>query len=112
MKQTIHEYEKIRQNLRSYDIIKCRPSNWIMRLFVGHTAMLYRDRKTNVIYVFESTLGNKRWTGKTGVQLIPLGLWLEHYRGKVELLKFIPDYVDRLNETVRNVVFRHVWPLR
>ncbi len=104
MKQTVHEYEKIRKHLRSYDIIKCKPRNWIMRLFVGHTAMLYRDRKTDVIYVFESTLGNKAWTGKTGVQLTPLGLWLEHYRGQVELLKFVPNYRDTLNEAVRNRV--------
>jgi hypothetical protein len=75
-----------------------------MRIFVGHTAMLYRDQRTGVIYVFESTLGNKRWTGKTGVQLIPLGLWLEHYKGKVELLKFVPVYEDKLNATIRNTV--------
>jgi hypothetical protein len=68
--------------------------------------MLYRDRRTDTIYVFESTLGNKAWTGKTGVQLIPLGLWLEHYRGQVELLKFVPNYRDKGNEAVRNVVLR------
>jgi hypothetical protein len=104
MGQTIHNYESIRNNLRSYDILRCIPRNLLYRIFVGHNAMLYRDRKTDTIHVFESTLANKRWTGKTGVQLIPLGLWLQHYRGKVEVLKFVPTYRDKLNETVRNVV--------
>ena len=73
-----------------------------MRIFVGHAAILYRDRITDIIYVLESTLGNKRWTGKSGVQLIPFGLWLNHYKGQVELLKFIPNYRDPVNEIVRN----------
>ncbi len=78
------KYEDIRSSLKSYDVLDCRSRHWFLR-FIGHTAMVYKDGATGTYYVLEST--NFTWTGISGVQITPMGLWLRKYPGKVWLLR-------------------------
>jgi hypothetical protein len=81
MKQPIVPYLKCRDQLPIFTILNCiswkLPYKWI-----GHTAIVFVDPITGQVMVFESTTLNK-WTGKSGVQMMPMGAWLAHYPGKV-----------------------------
>ncbi len=80
-------YAAVRNSLGSYDIINTEHKEWFWRL-IGHTAMVYRDMLTDMIFVYESTTLNK-FTGISGVQITPMRLWLAHYPGKVLVRKMI-----------------------
>jgi hypothetical protein len=81
MKQPIIPYLKVRDQLPTFTIINCISRKFPYNL-IGHTAILYKETWTGQLSVFESTTLNK-FTGKSGVQLIPFGTWLAHYPGKV-----------------------------
>ena len=80
-RQSAEKYAAARHNLQTFDIINTEHKDLLWRL-IGHTAMIYRDIATGVIYVYESTTRNK-FNGFSGVQLTPMRLWLQHYPGKV-----------------------------
>lgn len=71
----------MRSRLDTFTIINCVHKDLFWKL-IGHTAVLYKCPLTEQLLVFESTTLNK-YTGKSGVQLIPFGLWLSKYPGKV-----------------------------
>lgn len=75
-------YLAIRNKLRTFDVLVCEHRNWFWRL-VGHVAQVYVNACGQRM-VFESTTLNK-WSGKSGVQLTPMGLWLQHYPGVVKV---------------------------
>jgi hypothetical protein len=75
-------YEQIRPQLRSFDIINCR-THWnifkpstIFWDLIGHTAVIFRDENTDVLYVYESTQRKNKW-GKNGVQLHLMSEWIK-----------------------------------
>lgn len=74
-------YKDIRPKLNTLTVINCEHKDWFWRA-IGHTAVLYWNDETKQLMVFESTTMNK-FSGKSGVQLTPFGLWLHHYPGKV-----------------------------
>ena len=83
MKPKIVKYEDIRDCLKTGDVINCEHHNWFWRL-IGHTAVVYRDPLTDMLFCFESTSIGK--SGISGVQLNPLGEWVKGkngYTGKV-----------------------------
>jgi hypothetical protein len=81
MSGIVMPYPKIRTQLPTFSVINCVQDNWFWKR-IGHTAIVYIDPMTGQVKVFESTTLNK-WTGKSGVQMMPLGAWLAHYPGKV-----------------------------
>lgn len=83
MKETIVKYSDIAPSLQTGDILTCEQHDWFWRL-IGHTATIYRDSLTNMLSCFEST-SISRVSGIKGVQLNPLGLWLDKYPGKVRV---------------------------
>jgi hypothetical protein len=66
--------------------------------------MVFRDAGTGQISVLEST--NFTWTGISGVQLTPMGLWLDKYNGKVWVRRFIPKYADDANKQIRRIALK------
>lgn len=80
-KDNITPYLGIRDRLTTFTIINCEHKDFPWR-WIGHTAVVYRCHETGQLMVFESTTLNK-FTGKSGVQLTPMGLWLSKYPGKV-----------------------------
>lgn len=81
MKDIITPYNEIRDRLDTFAIINCIPKGFIWSK-IGHTAVLVKCQRTGQISVLESTTLNK-FTGKSGVQMTPFGLWLKNYPGKV-----------------------------
>ena len=98
-------YSRIRDTLGSFDIINTEHRDLFLR-WIGHTAMVYRSPETGQLSVYESTTQNK-FSGKSGVQLTPMGLWLHHYPGRVKIRRVtIPDHIfcgarDRLQSHIR-----------
>jgi len=108
----ITDYRTLRDEINSFAILNCEHKRLFWRM-IGHTAMVYRDPATGVIYVYEST--QMSYSGVSGVQLHLLGEWLDHYPGKVFIrpLKFAGDAkswtyqceaMDRLQD--------HIWRYR
>jgi hypothetical protein len=81
MKDTITPYNEIRDKLDTLTAVNCIPKGFILSK-IGHTAELNKCPRTGQISVLESTTLNK-FTGKSGVQMTPFGLWLNNYPGKV-----------------------------
>ncbi len=88
MKEKITPYLEIRDKLDTFTIINCEPHNLFWRL-IGHTAVVYKCRETGQLMVLESTTLNK-FTGKSGVQLTPMGLWVNNYPGRLYVR--IPEF--------------------
>ena len=93
-KEKITKYEDIRKDLQTFDVINClygtewyNPMHWVMRA-IGHTAMVYVCEETGQIFVYESTQ-TSRGDGKTGVQLRPMGEWVDSYPGQIRIRKTI-----------------------
>ena len=86
----ITPYLDIRDQLITGTLVNCEHKDLFWRL-IGHTAVLYKDVLTGQLHVFESTTLNK-FTGKSGVQMIPFGVWIAHYPGKVFVR--IPEFDD------------------
>ncbi len=102
-KLKIAKYPKLRDNLRSYDVLDCRSYKFPFS-FIGHTAMIYVEPHTGQVGVLESTtLNNPDAKYFAGVQLTPMGKWLTDYKGKVRLRKFIPMFKDDANRAVRQL---------
>ena len=87
-KNKITPYLSIRDKLCTFTIINCEHHSLPWKL-IGHTAVVYVCHETGQIMVFESTTLNK-FTGKSGVQLTPMGLWVSKYPGKVFIR--IPEF--------------------
>jgi len=83
LKETIVKYADIAPSLQTGDILTCEQYDLFWRL-IGHSAVIYRDPLTNMLFCFEST-SISRISGIKGVQLNPLGLWLDKYPGKVRV---------------------------
>jgi len=81
--ECLDRYAAVRHSLNTFDIINCEHKDWFWRM-IGHTATVYRDPLTGMLFVYESTTLNK-WSGVSGVQLTPMRLWLRHYPGKVKV---------------------------
>jgi hypothetical protein len=91
MKQSqehITNYKDIRDKLNTFTIVNCVARKFPYN-FIGHTAVLYKCQETGQLMVFESTTLNK-FTGISGVQLTPFGIWLDKYPGKVYVR--IPEF--------------------
>lgn len=88
----MNNYLKYRDQMDSFDVLCCEHRNWLYK-FIGHTAVIYRN-DAGQLMVFESTSLNK-FSGIKGVQLTPLGLWLQHYNGKVYWRKWVWDTAAR-----------------
>lgn len=87
-KPEITNYLDIRDELCTFTIINCIHHRVPYNL-IGHTAVIYKCPTTGQIMVLESTSLNK-FTGISGVQLTPMGLWLKNYPGKVYIR--IPEF--------------------
>jgi hypothetical protein len=70
-------------DLNTFYIINCEGYGFWK--YIGHTAMLYRDIKTGILYVTESTQRG----GTNGVQITPFIDWIIGYPGKVWIRKII-----------------------
>lgn len=75
------KYLTVRSQLTTFTLINCEHRNWFWKL-IGHNAVLYKDPMTGQLMLFESTTLNK-FTGLSGVQMMPFGAWLALYPGKV-----------------------------
>ena len=84
----MNNYLKYRDQMDCFDVLCCEHNNWIYK-FIGHTAVIFKNNAGQLM-VFESTSLNK-FSGIKGVQLTPLGLWLQHYNGKVWWRKWVWD---------------------
>lgn len=82
----MNTYFKYRDQMGNFDVLCCKHRNLLFR-FIGHTAVIYKN-DAGQLMVFESTSLNK-FSGIKGVQLTPLGLWLQHYNGKVYWRKWV-----------------------
>lgn len=75
----IIKYRDIRSRLHSFDYLNCvdritlDPRTWFWHL-IGHTARVYIDERTSVVYVYESTTLNK--AGGSGAQLHLMSDWI------------------------------------
>ncbi len=78
-------YAAVRNSINTFDIINCEHKDLFWRL-IGHTATVYVDPLTGMVFVYESTSLNK-WSGISGVQLTPMRIWLDRYPGKAKLRK-------------------------
>ncbi len=85
-------YAAMRPYLNSFDIINCEHKRLFYRL-IGHTAVIYKDITTGVVYCYESTTLNK-FSGLSGVQLTPMRVWLQYYPGKVFVRRVIVSDED------------------
>ncbi len=89
--ETNWRYAALRSYLNSFDIINTEHYKLFWRL-IGHTAVIYKDFTTGVVYIYESTTQNK-FSGLSGVQLTPMRVWLNNYPGKVFVRRVIIDDV-------------------
>ena len=79
-KEKILSYSQARELAASFSILNCQAKRWPFR-WIGHTAMIYRERMTDTVWVYESTQ-----TGDAnGVRLVLFSDWLRDYPGKVWL---------------------------
>ena len=78
--ECLERYTALRHSLNTFDIINCEHRVWYLRM-IGHTAVVYRDANTGMLFVYESTSLNK-WRGISGVQLTQMRVWLLKYPGK------------------------------
>lgn len=95
------KYTKVRSQLTTFTIINCEHENPFWRL-IGHTAILYKDPMTGQLMLFESAALNK-FTGLSGVQMMPFGAWLARYPGKV--FARIPEF-DKTTTPINDESFR------
>ncbi len=98
----MNNYLKYRDQMDNFDVLCCEHNNWLYK-FIGHTAVIYKN-DAGQLMVFESTSLNK-FSGIKGVQLTPLGLWLQHYNGKVWWRKWVWTDTDssmRVGDIIRN----------
>ena len=79
-------YLALREEMGSFDVLCCEHKKWPYT-WIGHTAVIYKN-EVGQLMVLESTSLNK-WSGISGVQLNPLGLWLKNYNGKVYWRKWV-----------------------
>lgn len=95
------EYRHIRGQLNSLDYLNCvdrvtlNPKTWFWRL-IGHTARIWRDERTGVVYVYESTQRNKN--GTSGVQLRLMSDWIldrKHSHVMLRQVHVDPDFSKR-----------------
>jgi hypothetical protein len=77
----ITSYEDIRPKLKTFTVVNCLAWKFPFK-YIGHTAVLYKSEESNQLMVLESTTLNK-FSGVTGVQLMPFGAWLKNYPGRV-----------------------------
>ena len=99
----MNNYLKYRDQMDNFDVLCCEHKSLLTR-FIGHTAVIYKN-DAGQLMVLESTSLNK-FSGIKGVQLTPLGLWLQHYSGKVYWRKWVwsrPKYGERAYQTARNI---------
>ena len=82
----MNNYLKYRDQMDCFDVLCCEHRKWPYK-WVGHTAVVYKN-EAGQLMVLESTSLNK-FSGIKGVQLTPLGLWLQHYNGKVYWRKWV-----------------------
>ena len=82
----MNNYLKYRDQMGNFDVLCCEHKKWPYT-WIGHTAVIYKN-DAGQLMVLESTSLNK-FSGIKGVQLTPLGLWLEHYNGKVYWRKWV-----------------------
>ena len=94
----MNNYLKYRDQMGDFDVLCCEHRRWIYR-FIGHTAVIYIN-DAGQLMVLESTSLNK-FSGIKGVQLTPLGLWLQHYNGKVWWRKWVWADVPRVSHVCR-----------
>ena len=89
-------YDKIRPVLGTFDVLNCEHRNWFWRL-IGHTAGIYRDPLTGMLYCYEST--QMKYAGSSGVRLVPLKQWIFEYPGDVMVKRCIyRDIPSALNQ--------------
>ena len=86
----IINYNKFSREKLHLAILNCEHSRWPFS-WIGHTAIIIL-MPTGQLMVLEST-GLNKYTGISGVQLIPLGTWLKHYNGKVFMRRLLTDKV-------------------
>ncbi len=99
--QSAMQYTAMRNSLNTFDVINCEHKDWFWRL-VGHTAMVFRDKLTGQVGVYESTSLNK-FSGISGVQLTPMRIWLKHYPGKVKVRRLFVDEDDTYSKYHRQL---------
>jgi hypothetical protein len=100
MKKPIAPYLKVRGQLSTFTIINCEHKGFLK--YIGHTAILYKDPMTGQLMLFESTTLNK-FTGLSGVQMMPFGAWLARYPGKV--FARVPEF-DKTTTPINDESFR------
>ena len=102
-KREITPYLEIRDRLSTFTIINCEHKGLLWRM-IGHTAVVYKCQETGQLMVFESNITVSKLTGKSGVRLTPMGLWVSQYPGKVfvRIPTFnYPDTTNSLDELIR-----------
>ena len=77
------KYDDIRGQLQTFDVLNCIPEGFFWSK-IGHTAMVYVNKETGQVMVYESTQTG-RSDKLSGVQLRPMREWLAEYPGKVYL---------------------------
>jgi hypothetical protein len=82
-------YNEMKGKLNTFDTLCCEQSNWLMKT-IGHTAMVYRDCLTDMLWVWQSTT---LYGGYKGTSLTPLQPWFEQYPGKIYLRQF--DFIGK-----------------
>lgn len=87
-KEKVIDYKEFRQYLQTFDCLICEQHDLFWRL-IGHTAGVVKNPNGQLM-VFESTSISKV-SGISGVQLNPMGLWLDKYPGKVYVRQMIHD---------------------
>ncbi len=103
----MNNYLKYRDQMGNFDVLCCEHRNWLYR-FIGHTAVIYKN-DAGQLMVLESTSLNK-FSGIKGVQLTPLGLWLQHYNGKVWWRKWVRTGITAacaLDRRIEKATFEH-----
>lgn len=70
------KYSQIRSRLRTFDVLNCVPYGAFWG-WIGHTADVYVCQETGQVMVNEAT--QKKYAGKSGVQLTPMAEWIHNY---------------------------------
>jgi hypothetical protein len=98
-------YNEIRSQLKTLDILNFEAKDLFWRA-IGHTAVVYKDPLTGMLWCFESTSRNKL-SGISGVQITPLGARLDSFSGKVFVrqIHIEPDFV--LKDTPGNFIKKY-----
>lgn len=74
--------QSIAHKIDTFWIINCEHKKWFWRL-IGHTAVIWKNPDTGILYVYESTQMGK--SGIKGVQITLFYEWLKKYPGKVKI---------------------------